>query len=240
MIPIYICEDDTMQREEIASYIEDYIKIEHKDMHVQLKTESPDKLLESIQKKHEPGLYFLDVALKTQSINGFELAKEIRKNDSRGFIVFITSHSEMSYLTFTYKIEAMDYIIKDDYKNIQRRVIECIQSVTKRVKNNDKQGKYLTIKTDDRILHEPLENILFIETSSRAHRIILHSKKRKIEFYGKIKEIAAKLDQRFIRTHRSFLVNKDHIKEVDLAKGIVYMNNGQKCLLSTRLRKNLE
>lgn len=47
-------------------------------------------------------------------MNGFELAQEIRKFDPRGFIIFITTHAELSYMTFTYKVEALDYIIKDD------------------------------------------------------------------------------------------------------------------------------
>ncbi|MBC1605040.1 response regulator transcription factor [Listeria rocourtiae] len=240
MIPIYICEDDEMQRNKIVACIKDYITIEHRDMRILLATENPTKLLNVSQKKKEPGLYFLDVALKTQIINGFELAKEIRKNDPRGFIVFITSHSEMSYLTFTYKIEAMDYIIKDDYENIRQRIIECMESVSKRIKNHGNKGKYLTIKIDDRIIHEPLENILFIETSPRAHKVILHGRNRQIEFYGKLKDMESELDERFYRTHRAFLVNKDHILEIDRSKGVALMVNGEKCMVSTRKIKGLK
>ncbi|MBC6316624.1 LytR/AlgR family response regulator transcription factor [Listeria grandensis] len=240
MIPIYICEDDEMQRNKIVGYIEDYITIEHQDMRVLLAKENPTKLLDASKKKKESGLYFLDVALKTQTINGFELAKEIRKTDPRGFIVFITSHSEMSYLTFTYKIEAMDYIIKDDYDNIRKRVIECMESVSKRIDNHGNKGKYLTIKIDDRIIHEPLENVLFIETSPRAHKVILHSRNRQIEFYGKLREMESELDDRFYRTHRAFLVNQDHILEVDTNKNVIHMVNGEKCMVSTRKIKGLK
>ena len=34
----------------------------------------------------------------------------------------LRTHAEMSYLTFLYKVEAMDYIIKDNYKNISKRM----------------------------------------------------------------------------------------------------------------------
>ncbi|WP_241960035.1 PfkB family carbohydrate kinase, partial [Staphylococcus gallinarum] len=42
-----------------------------------------------------------------------KLASEIRKHDPVGNIIFVTSHSELTYLTFVYKVAAMDFIFKD-------------------------------------------------------------------------------------------------------------------------------
>ena len=49
-------------------------------------------------------------------INGIKLGSEIRKYDPIGNIIFVTSHSELTYLTFVYKVSAMDFIFKDDPK----------------------------------------------------------------------------------------------------------------------------
>ena len=39
-------------------------------------------------------------------INGIKLGSEIRKYDPIGNIIFVTSHSELTYLTFVYKVSA--------------------------------------------------------------------------------------------------------------------------------------
>ena len=51
------------------------------------------------------GIYFLDVDLKSD-INGIKLGSKIREKDTRGFIIFTTTHLEMSYFAFKYKVEA--------------------------------------------------------------------------------------------------------------------------------------
>ena len=48
------------------------------------------------------------------------------------------------------------------------------------------------------------------------------------------------VDERFYRWHRSFLVNKDNIKEIDFQKRMIYMVNGDECLISSRMMKGLK
>ena len=45
---------------------------------------------------------------------------------------------------------------------------------------------------------------------------------------------------RFYRCHRSYIVNKHNIKEIDFKQSIVYMTNGETCLLSVRMKKGLK
>lgn len=54
-----------------------------------------------------------------------------------------------------------------------------------------------------------------------------------------MKDIEEKLDNRFYRCHRSYLINKDNIKEINKNERIVYMTNDEECLISTRLLKGL-
>ncbi|HBL8261868.1 TPA: response regulator, partial [Listeria monocytogenes] len=107
MLPVFICEDNRMQRERLTKYIEDYIMVEHFDMKLELSTGDPFELVSRMPTHQGMGLYFLDIDLGQPDMNGFELAQEIRKFDPRGFIIFITTHAELSYMTFTYKVEAL-------------------------------------------------------------------------------------------------------------------------------------
>lgn len=136
MLSIFVCEDDKVQRRQILQQIEKAIMIEDFDMKIVFETGNPEALLNYLKgNKGLTGLYFLDVDLQHQ-MNGIELASKIRDYDDLGKIIFITTHSEMTYLTFTYKVEAMDYIIKDDNQLLRERIHECIK-VANRRHNND-------------------------------------------------------------------------------------------------------
>lgn len=239
MLKAFICEDNKNQKEKITKIIEDIILIENYDIDLGLSTSDPYELITSITGTTNTGIYFLDIDLHSD-INGIQLAEKIREHDPRGFIVFITTHAEMSYLTFIYKVEAMDYIIKDNYADIKQRIKDCIQNAHDRYKSKSSElQKVFSIKVNDKIINIDYNDILFFETSSTIHKIILHSINRQVEFYGKMKEIEKNLDDRFIRCHTSFIINRDKIKEIDKKNRIAYMINDEECLISTRSIKKL-
>ncbi len=239
MIKVFICEDNKKQREKFTETIRNIILMEDFDMNVALSTEKPDDIIDYLKDNDVSGLYFLDVDLKSH-INGIKLAELIREYDPRGFIVFVTTHAEMSYLTFMYKVEAMDYIIKDNYDNVKERIHQCIVNANKKYSSKATNvQKNFTIKVNDRIITIEYNKILFLETSINIHKVVLHAIDRQVEFYAKMKDVEDKLDERFYRCHRSFLVNKDLIEEIDMSNRIIKMVNGEECLVSKRLVKNL-
>ena len=240
MIKLYLCEDDAQQRNHLKKVIENAVLIENLDMEFACVTDDPYALLDKAASEDNVGLYFLDIDLKTD-MTGLTLAKEIRKYDPRGFIVFVTTHSEMSYMTFMYKLEALDFILKDDREEMTRRVHECILKANERfslANNKTKEGYSITVA--DKIYTIDYDEILFFETSANAHKVILHCKTRQLEFPGKIKEIERELDNRFYRCHRSFLVNTENIKEVDTSNSVIRMVTGDECLLSFRQIRGLK
>ena len=101
MLKIYICEDMEAERDRIQQVIENIVLMEDLDMELCCVSEDPRSILDKVKKTEEVGIYFLDIALGTD-MTGLTLAQEIRKYDPRGFIIFVTTHSEMSYLTFIY------------------------------------------------------------------------------------------------------------------------------------------
>ncbi|GAA0077063.1 LytTR family DNA-binding domain-containing protein [Clostridium sp. CTA-5] len=240
MLKVFVCEDNKEQRERLSKIIENIILIENYDIELGLVTSDPNELINYIANNDLSGLYFLDIDLKAE-INGIQLATKIRKYDPRGFIVFVTTHAEMSYLTFIYKVEAMDYIIKDNYNNISERIHQCIEDAhTKYSAKSTELQKIFSIKSEDKIVNIEYSKILFFETSPKIHKVIVHATDRQIEFYAKMKEIEEKLDDRFYRCHKSFIVNKENIREIDLNNRCIYMINGEQCLISTRLMKGLK
>jgi len=239
MLSIFVCEDNRQQLDRITKAINNTVLIENYDMEIKVSTKNPFDVLEYIKNNKGAGIYFLDVDLKS-SINGIELGEKIRKYDPRGFIIFITTHGEMSPLTFEYKVEALDYIIKNDFKNIENRIYECLINANEKYSMTGYElQKVYHITNGDRIIHVEFDKIIFFETSSTAHKIILHAIDRQIEFYGHLRDIINQLDERFYKCHKSFIINKDKIKEFDKKKRIVSLINEQQCLVAFRCVKGL-
>lgn len=240
MIEVYICEDDLEQRRMIANYVKGAILINEYDMDIKVVGSNPEEIIEQVKLSENSGLYFLDIDLKSDK-NGLLLAQEIREYDPRGFIIFITAHAEMSFLTFQYKVEALDFILKDEPKQLQNRICECIEHVNKKyMKISRGSGKTFTITRGGRNLTLKYEDIMFFETSVNEHKIIVHTESKSMEFFGKMKEIELEVGKDFIRTHRAYLVNKWNIKDVVYADKTIIMKNEATCPISHRMLRSVK
>jgi len=242
MIPVFICENDPKQMKQLKKIVEDYIMIEDLDMTL-FTADDPHKMLEHLeQNKVKNALYFIDINLSS-SINGIALASLIRKLDYLGTIVFVTKHPELMYLTFTYKIEALDFIIKGRFEEMATRIQECIRLVYDRTlkmkKSNEVGYQHLyQVKIAGKIKLIPYEEIMFFETSVTPHMLILHLTDSKLEFRGSIKGIL--VDNAFFRCHKSIVVNLNNVESIDISAKEALLTNGAICPLSTKAVKEIK
>ena len=239
MLNIFVCEDNAAQRRTIVQIIQNTVLMEELDMQLVLNAGDPYVLLEKVKTSQNTGIYFLDIDLHSD-MNGMKLAQQIRLFDPRGFIIFITAHSELSFMTFQYRVEAMDFVLKDNPAEAELKIKECLLNAMERYTlQTNKTHKVYTAQVGGRKISVDYDDIFFFETSGNIHKVILHAKDRQIEFSGTIKELEGILDDSFIRCHRSFLVNRNNIKEADAKNRIIYFTNGEACLMSTRMMKGL-
>ena len=227
MLHVFICEDDPVYREHIASIVRQYIDAEGCDMTLALAAGCPIEALCYLEAHPDAcGLYFLDVDLGHE-INGIALGAKIRDMGMPATIVFITTHEEMQHLVFKHKIEAMDYIVKDQPEGIEARVVECMEAAYKRyLDTGGVKCKYFDVKAGEQIWHIPYSDILFFETdTSMRHKMVLHMKDEQIKFRGLINDIAG-IDPVFYRCHKSFVINVILVKRVDCKAYMVEMADG--------------
>ena len=237
MLDIYICEDNKKQLEFIVDFISDYCIFRNLDARIVTASIEPDDIIAEYKNNQNPALFFLDIDLGAQ-ISGIELASYIRKQGKKAFIVFLTSHSEMSHLTFQYKLEALDYIVKDSRNNIKKRIAECINTAFERHAGGDK-SKTLKINTGDKTVYIDLSEIIFIETTSIRHKLRLHTANRVLELNGELKMLEEQLDDRFIRCHKSYIINKDKISVYNKKENTVTMIDNNICPISRNGKKLL-
>ncbi|MEO1772464.1 LytR/AlgR family response regulator transcription factor [Candidatus Enterococcus ferrettii] len=241
MLTIYICEDNVAFQQEIQKTIESYVMIQAYDMKVALATIKPQKVLDALANEKTRNAYFLDVDLKDEQMNGFDLGKAIRKVDPRGFIIFITDHSELLAETFKYRLEAMDFIIKGDLANIQKRVQECLDSVQERLFLEQKETRrYFPIKMSNEVFYVAIDEIYFIETSPHNHKVLLYAKNQQLDFFGNLQDLEEELGEGFLRVHRSYLVNTKQIKQVDYKTNTIFFEDELSCFFTRRKKKMLQ
>lgn len=239
MLRVHICEDNKEQRERVKTLLEKIILIENLDMEVGIVSENPEDMLKAIKQETVTGIFFLDIDLQSQ-LNGMDLARKIREYQPRCFIVFVTTHSEMSYMTFSYKVEAMDFIIKDNYDDMENRIHQCLLHAEEmRQHASQESSESFFIKSVGKVQEVPYDDILFFEVSSNCHKVILHGKNQMVEFQGKLKDIKEELDERFYQCHRSYILNKKNIKEIKEDERVIVMAGGDSCPMSVRLGKKL-
>lgn len=240
MLPIYLCDDQIEHLERMSTIIKNIITFEELDMNLALATTDPNQLLQKIENTSKPALYFLDLDLKT-TINGLDLAVEIRKLDSRGFIVFITTHDEMAPLTFRYKVEAMDFIIKEKFEKLPEKIKACMLYALKQYTlPSNSAHKAVAMQVENRIIMLSQKDIILIEPSLQVHKITIYTKNSAIDITSTIKAMKAQLDERFFQCNKSCLINKNKIAQIDKKNRIVYLENKKECTISVRQIKNLE
>ena len=220
--------------------IDEHIDAASYKMRLALETEDPSILLDHVEDNQSKNLYFLDIQLN-HTLNGIQLAKRIRKYDQEGLIIFITSHGEMAYLSFEYKVKAFDYIVKDDLINLKGRVQTCLDNANEKLLQKDslKQATFC-VKLSERQVFVPYDEIMFFEASSTAHKVQLNGLKQQLEFYGILSEIEEDVDENFVRSHRSYLVNTKNIKSLDSKRKVIHMKNGQVSYYSSKGLKALK
>lgn len=237
MIDIYLCDDDEQICRRVREALEKKILMEEYDMRTECSAGSAEELLGSLKEKR-PNIYFLDVELGERHWDGFRLGREIRRRDPGGILVYLTGYKDLAFRTFEYHLEAFDYIVKrpERLESDISRVLEAIQE--RLIRQRRSPDQVYTLRVGNTLRHIPVEEILFFETASRPHHVLLHTRTGRIDFAGNLGEIERELGERFFRTHRAYLVALDRIEESDFGRGRLRVG-GQECPVARSARGRL-
>ncbi|AOV08993.1 LytR/AlgR family response regulator transcription factor [Sporosarcina ureilytica] len=235
---IVICEDDPVQLEYVETILNNYAIMEDNGIEIVLATTNPEEVIQFLEHS-KADCYFLDIDL-SHELTGINLGSKIRETDPIASLVYITTHAEMTYLTFIYKLAALDFIIKDNTDVLKEKILSTLKEAHRRYIKIGEQANVqkLQIKTTGRTYNIDFDSIYFFEASTSAHKIILHLENEHLEFYGRLKDYE-NLHEDLYRCHRSFIVNKTKIQKVDSKDRVVYLTNGEICYASARLIKGL-
>ena len=221
MIPelnIAVCDDDKYCRHYMKKRIAEYLEKAEVLFRLEEFEDGEDfcKEEENIRKYD---IIFLDIGMK--HMNGMETAYAIRKKNKKMEIVFITVTEQ--YVFEGYKVGAMRYIMKPDLKAL---LPECLETLVEAWKRRSRQMVFSFVGGRREVL---LKELLYIE--SMAHKLKFVEQNDICYMYGKLGDMELKLsDYHFVRCHQSFLVNLEHIDQINNYR--LYLSNKEKLPIS--------
>lgn len=242
-ISIVLCEDKQVILNNIRTSLEKIIRQNRLDAVVSFSTDNPKRIIEYAKQNCQGvNAYFLDINLGT-NMNGLELAKQIRQYDPNSYITFITGHPELCMTVFKYHIEAFEYLIKPvSYQALE----ECLLSINKHYNNylnfqKHNRNSIIKIRSGNCDYNIELDNIIYVESINQ--KLVVHTKNRNIEFFGYLKDIINDLNksgEHFFRCHRSYIININHVKEVNYKDSYIIMSNDEKCFMSRQQKSEIK
>lgn len=217
MITVSICEDETYFVSELKKMLDEYCSL--REIYVSISTFSDgEELLASNQMAD---IILMDIKLPTS--NGMEVIRNLRDLGSDSQVIFITAFQK--YVFQAFDLDAVHYILKPVS---EEKLFSAMDKAIKRVAAN--RGKTLLITSGTTASRVPLKDILYCEAMN--HQITVHTLTEQVQFFGTLDAIEEKLDERFFRCHRSYIVNMDHV--IDKQPGSAIMEGGDHILISRR------
>ena len=237
-LSIFILEDDVIQAQSMKQLVEQLCVDQQIPYDFIDATSKSQEILSKIAHCTYIPIYFLDIEIKNEERKGLDVAQEIRKIDSQGIIVFVTTHAELAPISYQYMVSALTFVDKNAPFKVRKQLIEtCLQhyvsknGITHQEDNLLVENAYTTIKI-------PFQTVEYVMTDE-PHRLKLITTHQLIQFYGTLKEIE-QLDSRLIRCHKSFLVNKAHLQAIDLKTQQLILKSGKSIPVSRRMIKPIK
>lgn len=219
MITIAICDDEKQTADQVRKLANGFFRA--KNMETSIVCFSGGEELLKYEKNID--VLFLDIQMK--GMDGMETARKLRNRNFRGYLIFITVLKEMVFQSF--EVQAYDYLVKPvEEKKFAGTMERLLLSM-----NNANEEKLLVQKGYERSIIS-FGDIIFAEIIDR--KVYLHlASSEVVDFYDRIENLEERLDSRFFRCHRSYLINLQYLKSYK--NGVAYMENGKEIPIS-RLR----
>jgi two-component system LytT family response regulator len=242
-----VVDDEPVARERIVGLLQ-----QEKDIELVGECADGHQAVNAIQQQH-PDLVFLDVQMP--ACDGFGVIQQVGA-DQMPAVVFVTAYDE--YALRAFEVHAIDYLLKpfgrDRFQqtlqharehlerrragDLGRRLLALVQDLKPEPQKLDR----LVVKSGGRVFFLRTDDIDWIEAAGNYVR--LHLGEESHLFRETMNNMEGRLDaHRFVRIHRSRIVNTDRIKELQPwfnGEYVVVLQNGARLTLSRGYREKLQ
>lgn len=214
MIKCIAIDDEPLALKKLATYIG---KVPYLELVAQCRSAIE---AQQVLEQHEVDAIFLDINMP--DLNGLDFAKSLNKDHSKGpIMVFTTAYSE--YAIESFKANTVGYLLKpygfDEFEAAAQKVKD-IYEIRQQATNEDTtqvvdDDGIIYVKSDYKIVRIAIDNIRYIEAMSEYLRIACDDRPKPVIVLLSMKKIEEHLPaSKFMRIHRSFIINLNRICEV--------------------------
>ena len=162
--------------------------------------------------KGDIDLIFLDIQMP--ELDGMEFSRMI---EGKSRVIFTTAFGQ--YAVDSYRVNALDYLLKPiaypDFLNACEKACQWYE-LTDNTARKKEELKSIFIKTDYKLVQIELDKILYVEGLKDYVKIYVENEPHPILSLMSLKSLEDVLpSDRFIRVHRSFIVQTDKIKIIE-------------------------
>ena len=221
---IAICDDEAAEIEYLSSLVEQWAASTGNVAMLKSFCSAESFLFEYEENKNYD-ILLLDIQMK--EIDGIGLAKEVRKYSKDTQIVFVTGYDK--YISDGYDVAALHYLMKPVS-------FEKISEVLSRAAENlGKTSPAILINTNGENVKLILSDIYCVEAV--GHTLKITCTDGDITVNQSLSSFKSNIGNDFISTHRSFVVNLEHIKRI--SKTDVILDNGKSVPVSRRMYEDI-
>lgn len=194
MIRFAVCDDEPLMARELVETLASYLK---EKQITSYRTETFPDGASFLESGCDFDLVFLDIQMADP--DGLETARLLRQRGYTGPLIFVTVLKECVFDAF--EVEACDYLLKPlDAGRFRKTMDRALLSMEKQ------KSKGVLIRKGNACEVIPLSRIVYCEVQGR--KIYIHQSGGKItDCYEKLENFGRRLDRRFFKCHRSFIVN---------------------------------
>lgn len=200
------------------------------------------KALPAIE-KIQPDLVFLDIEMPV--MNGFELLEKILHLPFG--IIFITAYNQ--YALKAFRFNAVDYLVKpidaEDLREAVRKAAKRLKpsetqlSLMQRQMRGEAATKIAIPGQQGGVTFIDLNEIVYSEASNNYSKLILTDGKQFL-ISKTLKDVQEVLEEEhFLRVHRQYIINLNHVKHFNRNEGLLTMDNGDHIPIARNQKERL-
>ncbi len=242
-----VVDDEPVARERIVGLLQ-----QEKDIELVGECADGAQAVSAIQAQH-PDLVFLDVQMPV--CDGFGVIQQVGA-ERMPPVVFVTAYDE--YALKAFEVHAIDYLLKPFGRDRFQQTLQHAREHLERRRAGDLGRRLLALVHDlkpepqklDRLVVKSGGRVFFLRTDeldwieAAGNYVRLHLGEDAHLFRETMNNMEGRLDgRRFVRIHRSRIVNTDRIKELQPwfnGEYVVVLQNGTRLTLSRGYREKLQ
>ena len=219
MLRALIVDDERLARQKVRTFLE-----ARGDVAIAGEAANVEEAVAAIERE-KPDLVLLDIQMPgpTKDSTGFDV---LRANPK--LVVFITAHDEFAVRAF--EVAAVDYLLKPFDR---QRFDEAIERAKKSAPR-DLRSAFFSVRKRDRTILVAVKDVDWIEAEGKYVRI--HVRDQSYLVRDAMSAVERRLDERFVRIHRSTIVNLRRVKELQHDDSVVVLHDGTRLTMSRRYK----